>query len=340
MSEFSHRPPCRIVHYRFGDPLDVLRVEESPMPRGLRDGEVSVRVTRSVIHPGDLQLIATNYPSGGKDIPNGRVPGSEGAGILEAAAPGALDDTGIGIGDRVAFFASAAWQSQAIVPAASLIAVPDDLPDDVAAQVLVNTVTARHVLRAAFRALGSRPAHIVQTAAASAVGRLITAFALRDGLRPVRLVRSRESAARLTNLLTGGEIVAMSDADWEEAVRIATKGDIPLVVDGAGGATLEAMSRLLNPKGHLMSYGLLDGRPADLRMFVPKTLSLHGVTIGTWHADATEAERAADMAVAIDIARSHPKLFGASRTFELSDLDAAIAEVGTSGKTGDPILKL
>jgi NADPH2:quinone reductase len=329
----------RIVQYRFGDPQKVLQIEPVLLRPALRDDEVLVRVTRSVIHPGDLQLIAAKYSQRAEAIPQGRIPGSEAAGVVEDAAPAALRETGLSIGARVAFFAPQAWQTHVIVPAQSLIAIPADLPDAIAAQLLVNMITARYVLRKGLEGLMPPPHVILQTGAASAVGKLITVVAQRAGLRTIRLVRSQMSAEQLARILPGGDIVATATEGWQEDVRRAAQGDIPLVVDGVGGFLVGELGSLLNTKGRLISYGLLADAPADLKVFVPKSLSLIGVTIGTWSADSTPQERAQDMQVAIGLGRSAPRLFPVSREFALSELPDAIIAVTAPNKPGNVILK-
>lgn len=329
----------RIVQYRFGDPHSVLQVEEDVAVPPLAEGEVRVRVARSIIHPGDLQLVEGRYSQPEPSIPAGRVPGLEAAGVVEEAAPRALDGTGITIGSRVAFFAPGAWQSRAIVPAGSLVAVPDDLPDNVATQILINTITARHVLRTGLRALSATPSLIVQTGAASAVGKLITVFALKDGLVPLRLVRSPESAERLATALSGGDIVDTSSSDWQDVVRRAAGGNIPVVFDGLGGSLIGDIAALLNIGGTVVSYGALAGRTADLNLFVPKALTLRGVTLGTWRSDTTPEERSEDVVEAIRIARTVPRIYAGYREFDLADLGAAIDAVSAPGKTGNVIIK-
>jgi NADPH2:quinone reductase len=306
--------------------------------RPLVKGEVRVKVSRSIIHPGDLQLVAAKY-SHPDEIPQGRVPGFEAAGIVQDAAPAALVGTGVSIGMRVAFFAPGAWQTHAIVPAESLIAIPDDLPDNIATQLLVNTITARHVLRKGLEGLSPRPHHILQSGASSAVGKLITAFALRDGHDPIRLVRSSTSAERLARALPGGHIVDMATEGWQAVVRNLAQGDLTLAFDGVGGALVGEIGALLSMSGRMISYGLLDGTAADLTLFLPKALSLIGVTIGTWSVDTAPDVRAQDMRAAIEIGRTVPGIFGESREFKLSELPSAISAVTAPGKIGNVILK-
>jgi hypothetical protein len=74
-------------------------------------------------------------------------------------------------------------------------------------------------------------------------------------------------------------------------------------------------------------------------MFVHKSLSLSGVTIGTWGADSPPEERAQDMQVAIELGRSAPHLFPVSREFALFELPEAIIAVTAPNKPGNVILK-
>ena len=338
MNTESKNQGLRIVQYRFGDPREVLRVGRAIDGRPLVKDEVRVKVSRSIIHPGDLQLVAAKY-SHPEEIPQGRVPGFEAAGIVQDAAPTALDGTGLSIGMRVAFFAPGAWQTHAIVPAESLITIPDDLPDNIATQLLVNTITARHVLRKGLERLSPRPYRVLQTGASSAVGKLITAFALRDGLDPIRLVRSSASAERLSRALPGGHIVDMATQGWQTVVRNLAQDDLTLAFDGVGGPLVGEIGALLAANGRMISYGLLDGTAADLTQFLPKALSLIGVTIGTWSVDTTPDVRAQDMRAAIEIGRTMPAIFGESREFKLSELPSAISAVTAPGKVGNVILE-
>ena len=330
----------RVTHYRFGKPHDVLRVENVASVSALGPGEVRVRMTRSIIHPADLQLVAAHYSPSCDDIPEGRVPGWEGTGTIEEAATGALERIGISVGTRVAFLAGSVWQSSIVLPASSLVPVPDDITDDVATQMLLNPITALHVLRVAERTLGSPPSRVVLTGSASSVGKLITVLAQRNGLPLIRLVRSAESAARLAELLPGGDIIATETKGWQDAVHDAAGGDIPLVIDGVGGPLVTESGWLLNVGGALVSYGLLDGRPADLTMFLPKALTLRGATMATYESDTQPDEQARDIAAAIEIARSAPQVFEGTSVFDLADLSAAIDAVSAPTKRGNVLLSL
>ena len=329
----------RVVQHRLGDPASVLKVDALPPLAPLRAGEVRVRVTRATIHPGDLQLVAGAYGGAGSDIPAGRVPGTEGAGVIETAAPGALAGVGLREGSRVAFFASAAWQSSVVVPADALVALPDEVSDDVGAQILTNTITARHVLRAGLAALGTKPTHLLHTGAGSSTGRLLTVFALQAGIHPFRLVRSAQSAARLAGLLPGGDIVDTSASDWSQQVLTGSDGGVPLVLDAVGGPMIADALQVLSQRGVLISYGHLGGGgDTDLTGLLVKLATLRGASIGTWRADSSVEERTADLAAAVQVARDHPTLFASPPPFPLTDLAAAVTAAGDPARTGNILL--
>ena len=80
------------------------------------------------------------------------------------------------------------------------------------------------------------PVYILQNAATSSVGRLLTQVALDRGVRPIRLVRSNQSAERLRSALPGPPIYSTSDSNWKEQVREALGGHkLEVAFDAMGG---------------------------------------------------------------------------------------------------------
>ena len=328
----------RIVHYSFGDPAEVLRVEDGHADQALRPGEARVRVNRSIIHPGDLQLVEARYADPSQPLPDGRVPGLEAAGTIVEAHDDALTGTDLRIGSRVAFFAPGAWQTFATVPAAALVPLPDELPDIVGTQVLINTIIARHVLRKAINGLDQAPGPILQTGASSAVGRIISVPARREGIETIRLVRSAESAGTLAERIPGGTVIATESDGWKLQVREIAGNELSTVLDGVGGPLTYDLSDLLARRGRLISYGVLSNAPSDLKLFVPKDLSLAGVSLGTWRDDTSVADLAQDFQTALDLGLTEPELFSGAQEFQLSELGVAIEAVTAPGKTGNIIL--
>ncbi|AMM18500.1 hypothetical protein AX768_30065 (plasmid) [Burkholderia sp. PAMC 28687] len=329
---------CQVVHNTFGDPASVLRVSAAHRPASPADGEVLVRVTHSAIHRGDLHLVTGTYAGKrGQSTDGPRVPGLEAVGVVTEAASATLAASGLEIGARVAFFAPDAWQSWRVLPAAALVPVPAQIPDDIAAQMLINSITALHVLRQA-SAVHANVQTIIQTGAASAVSKLITHFALQRGISPIRLVRSEQSADVLRSVLPGGAVISISQPDWRDQVREHASGELALAFDCVSGDMIGELSDLMADSATIMSYGALDDSPAATAKLMNRGQRLQGVTVGHWFGAAAKQQHA-DIGQALEVARNHPELFGHADQFEVGDLSSAISAVTAPSKSGNVLIK-
>ena len=334
----------RLVHRRHGPPAEVLEWAPSPPAVALSGDAASVRVTHVPIHPGDL-LGVSGSPAFGipATIPDGgRVPGFEGAGVIEALGSHVDPKLELDVGTRVAFFpVDGAWSERIVTPARVLVRIPDDVPDGVAAQMLINTVTASMILRAGLAALPAEKRSgvtIIQTGAGSAVGRLVTTLLAEAGVSAIRLVRSRSGAAALRATSPSVPVVATEDQDWMDQVRDAVGEREPLVaLDGVGGDLLAGIARVLSDGGTVVSYGSLGGGRADIRLFAPRALTLRGVSIGRWGAEPAGV-READVATALRLARTAPALFDVAQTYAARDVAAAVEHAGRRGRSGTVLL--
>ena len=219
----------RIVHHELGEPARVLRVEDGPSP-SLGPDHVRVRLSYAPIHPGDLLGIGGSPAAGTPPAigSNGRVPGFEGAGMVIKVGPGVDRTSGIKPGARVGFFpASSTWSGQVAVPAGSIVPLPENVPDAIGAQMLINTVTALTVLRVAHDSLpliARDNAFMIVTAAGSAVGRLIVKLLIERGMFPIQLVRSEAGAAAVSNVFPTAPAFATEADGWTGRVRAAAGG--------------------------------------------------------------------------------------------------------------------
>ncbi len=347
-----------ITHNRYGEPGEVLVASEFKAETlQPRSRDVVVRVSKRPIHPGDLHIIralAKGGPStpistdtgtdlGRYGLPMGRVPGFEGVGVIERFGSDANRENKLAIRQRVAFFhpKAASWSSLTVVPSEALVPVPDDVPDEIAAQMLVNTITARIVLRAGHNSLPpdfELPVYILQTAAGSAVGMLISRLAMDLGVKPIRLVRFGERARTLEAVLPGSPVIATEDRDWKAQVKVAFE-DRPLqvVIDSIGGSFLNEVASLMDYGGAIVNFGWLGEGVPDLTGFAPNGLSLRGVSIGGWIQSTTAELRASDIKAALRLAQKFPELFPVAADYSLSDFQQAISHV-EKPKVGTVIL--
>src|SRR5260370_3414895 len=264
----------RIVHYELGEPERVLRLEEGMAPL-LASDQVRVRLSCAPSHPGDLLGIMGSPAFGTPPTiaSGGRVPGFEGAGVVSEVGPKVDPALGLKQGLRVAFFpASGAWSDEAIVPAGSVVPLPDSIPDEVGAQMLINTVTALTVVRAAHDSLppDARTGVVaLLTGAGSAVGRLIGKVLTERGVKVVGLVRSEASVAKLTGILPGSAVFATEVAGWKDRVRAAAEGvKIHVAIDSVCGRLLGDVAGLLAERtGTVIHFGSPAGGAHDIGPF-------------------------------------------------------------------------
>lgn len=333
-----------LVHDHYGEPAEVLQVVEQPLEKlSVGQDDVLISVSKFPIHRGDLHMIrgdSNGGPSAPIDPEKLRGPGFEGVGIVVKLGAGAQKIGSVKVGQRVAFFSGAAraWASHSVVGLSSVVPVPDTVSDEVAAQLLINAVTALVALKAGHNSLPEgyeTPVFALQTAAGSSVNRLITQIALDRGVKPILLVRSAKGARALQAKQPGVPVFATEDSDWKDGVK-QTLGDKPLLValDAVGGALINDISDVLSSGATIISYGWLGQGAPDLSIMAPRELTITGVTMGSWASKSSADERAADIQVALMLAEQHPELFEVSADYPFSQFKEAIEHVTQPSKGG------
>jgi NADPH2:quinone reductase len=245
-----------VIHdYQLG--LDHVRVEERPLrPPG--PGEVLVRIAAAPINPSDLAFIQGLY---GVRKPLPVVPGFEASGTIVAVGTGVSPER---VGQRVACFAGdgdGTWAGFLTTHAGTCLPVEPSIDDAQAAMLLVNPLTAWALVDRA-RAAGAPAA--VQTAAASALGRMIIRLAARHHLPVINIVRRAQQVADL-QALGANYILDSSEPTFERHLRDACRSlDARLAFDAVGGALAGQVLRALPNGGTLIVYGGLAGEPCQI----------------------------------------------------------------------------
>ena len=225
-----------------------------------------------------------------------------------------------------------------MVPASSVVALPDSMPDEVGAQMLINTLTALTVIRTAHDSLppDARTGVVVLlTGAGSAVGRLTAKVLAERGVKVISLVRSEASAARLTSVLPGSPVFATELAAWKDRVRAAAEGaTIHVAIDSVGGRLLGDVADLLAERtGTVINFGSLGGETSDIRLFAPRSLTLKGVAPGTWTQQSPEQGKA-DVALAQRLAHEPGALFEIAERHSPSRIADAVTHVSQPDRAG------
>jgi NADPH:quinone reductase-like Zn-dependent oxidoreductase len=267
-----------LVIEQMGDPAQVLKVKEGPVPTP-GQGEVRVRMLAAPINPSDLMFIQGIY---GRKPEVPATPGFEGAGVVEEAGPGLLGRMRVGKRVAVLHGLGGTWQEHAIVPARQVVPVPSTLPDEQVASFFVNPATALIMTRMVLRV--PRERWLLQSAAGSAVGRMIIQLGKHHGFRTMNVVRRREQAEELKSL-GADAVICTQDEKIEDRVRDLTRGEgVPFAIDCVGGETGSALVRSLGSRGRMIVYGTLANEPLsfDSRILLTGQKSLEGFWLSEW----------------------------------------------------------
>lgn len=331
-----------IRYHSYGNPEQVLQVDEVAAPPAPADGEIQVRVLARPIHPGDLLGVAGRYRSPGDTsnvAPGGSMIGFEGAGVVEAVGAGVGSQ--FAVGTRVAFFpARGAWGELVNVSTAFAVPLPASLSTELGAQLHVIPMTAMLLMRAARAAGAKAGTAMVLTAAGSSVARIVAAIALREGIRVVGVVRSTAGATALAKLLPGIETIATEAAGWQDQLPVATGGlPVQTLLDSVGGDVASELFLRLASGGAVISYGDLSGEPLRVPAlaFSVRNLRIEGVSVGRWAGQSPE-QRDADVRDVLALLADRPDLLPVIATHDLSDVSAAVALAKRPGKLGTVLL--
>jgi NADPH:quinone reductase len=251
--------------HAYGGP-EVMQLEELPPPVP-GTGQAVIRVQVASVNFLDIQkrrgeLVGQAfYHRAGRGEPDLRATrGSQGVGVIETVGPGAANFTP---GDRVVF-AGASYATHALVPAARLIRVPDELTLEQAASGMNQGFLAYAFTHFAYPV---KPGDwcLVQ-AAAGGIGLLLCQMAKLRGGRVIGVTSTTEKAP-LVKEVGADEVVVSSQADIaKEARRITGGRGVNVVYDGVGKDTFAANLDSLAPAGYLVIYGQSSGyvAPFDL----------------------------------------------------------------------------
>jgi len=228
---------------------DVMQLEDIPVPQP-GPGQVLVRVEAAGVNFIDIYHRSGAYKL---DLPF--TPGMEGAGTVEAVGEG-VDD--FKPGDRVAWaMALGSYAQYAVVPARVLARVPEGVPADLAAAVMLQGMTAHYL---AYSTFPLKPGHrAVVHAAAGGVGLLLVQIAKRLGATVYGTVSTPEKA-EAARRAGADEVIIYTQTDFAAAVRDLTGGEgVDVVYDGVGRDTFEGSMSCLKPRGYLVLFGQSSG---------------------------------------------------------------------------------
>jgi NADPH2:quinone reductase len=248
----------------------------------------------------------------------------------------------LGPGKRVAVLNGKGgnWQEYVVVPAKQVVPVPDSIPDEQVATFFVNPASAlamvRHILKV-------KPNNwLLQTAAGSALGRMVIRLGKMQGFRTINVVRRRDQVQELFNL-GASAVICTADESIDERVKELTSGEgVAYALDAVGGEMGTAALRALGAEGHMVCYGTLSAEPIS---FDPRHLMAgHRKVEGFWLSNWIRQQNVLTM---LGLFRSINQLLAQGAftteigaTFKLDDIQQAVKEADQPGRKGKVLLKM
>jgi NADPH:quinone reductase-like Zn-dependent oxidoreductase len=264
-------------------------------------GEVVVRIEATPINPSDLGLlvgtadlatakasatkanpvITATVPEAGMAAMAGRLDqslpvGNEGAGVV--IRTGSSDEARALMGKTVSMIGGAMYAQYRTIRVSECMPLPEGTTAVEGASWFVNPLTALGMTET-MRREGHRA--LVHTAAASNLGQMLNKICIRDGIRLVNIVRSRQQADLLSKIGARHVVDQTSPSFVDDLTNALVQTGATIAFDAIGGGKLAgqiltAMETAINKSAAVYSrygsnvhkqvyiYGSLDPRPLEL----------------------------------------------------------------------------
>jgi NADPH2:quinone reductase len=222
----------------FGGP-EVLQVVDLPEPEA-GDGEVLIEVSRAGVNFADTHQRENSY------LARYEVPL-----VLGGEVAGRAED-----GERViALLANGGYAEWAVAPMEMVHSVPDGLDDGAALALLIQGLTAWHLLKTCARV--SAGESVVVISGAGGVGSLAVQLAKPFGAGRVIATASTEEKRSLALSLGADAVVDPATNDLTSALVEANDGNqVDVVLEMSGGRVFSACAEALAPFGRIVAYGI------------------------------------------------------------------------------------
>ena len=318
--------------------LDGLRLIDLPDPGQPGPGEIRVRIHASSLNYHDLAVVA-----GHMGAPDGRIPMSDGAGVVEVIGAGVTE---LAVGDHVVSTFFPGWlDGEPTI--ADFSSTPGDGVDGYAREVVVAPHTSFTRSPAGY---GHREAATLTTAGLTAWRALVVNGSLKAGDSVLVLGTGGVSIFALQFAKAmGASVIVTSSSDekleraralgadhlinykrvemWGEAVRALTDGrGVDHVVEVGGPGTLPQSITAARIGGHMALIGVLTGPagPVPTAALMARQQCLRGLIVGS-------RRHQRDMIRAIEATGIVPVV---DRSFDLSEIADAFRLQAMSGHFG------
>jgi NADPH:quinone reductase-like Zn-dependent oxidoreductase len=318
--------------YEFGNPAELLKVEEVPQPEPGAN-QVLVRMLARAINPSDLLTVRGLYGA----LPQlPATPGLEGMGEVAAVGEGVKH---LRAGQRVIPLGIAGtWQEYILANPMQLIPVPDSISNQTAAQFVVNPLTAWIMT---IEELGLKEGEwLLQTAAGSTLGRVVLQIARLRGFKTINVVRRRAQVEEL-KALGADEVICTEDEDLGARVKEITGGaGLTKAIDAVGGETGGAVVQAMGRLGVLLVYGVLSLKPipVDGGRMIFTSMTIRGFWLTEWFRSAPPEQQQAVTGELLRLMSTNEIVPPVEAEYPLEEVLRAIEHAERPGRSGKVLL--
>jgi NADPH:quinone reductase-like Zn-dependent oxidoreductase len=317
-----------LIFEQTGNPEEVLFLKESAIPEP-KPQEVLIKVTARNINPSDIMFIRGMYGITPK-LPSSA--GFEACGVVEKA-----DESGkVPAGTRVMFTAIGTWKEYICVPAALVIPVPPQMPDEVACQAFVNPMTAYGMIEQSGLKEGQ---WLLLTAGASAFGKFAIQLAKAKGIKVAATVRHDSQKHLLMEL--GASLVINTEVEkLAKVIMENTDGGVNIVFDAVGGSLGVKALSCLRQKGKMFVYGALalENMAINSGLLIFKNLTIEGFWLSTWIEELSPEQRIKAFQHVFGFLMKEESKVDVAATYPLAEFKAALAAYAQVGRNGKILL--
>jgi NADPH2:quinone reductase len=286
-------------------------------------------------HAVGLNYIDVYHRTGLYPQPLPFIPGTEGAGVVEAVGADVAD---FSVGDRVAYAGPIGGYAEArLIEADRLVKLPDGVSFEQAAAMMLKGMTVRMLLKGV-RELTAGETILVH-AAAGGVGLILCQWAAAVGAKVIGTV-STDQKAELARANGCHHPIVYTRQDFvSEVDRLTGGARLPVVYDSVGRDTFLKSLDCLQPRGLMVSYGNASG-PAD--PFSPNLLAQKGSLFLTrptlFHYIATRDELDHAASDLFDMVLNGKVKVEIAQRYALKDVAQAHRDLEARRTTGSTIL--
>jgi NADPH2:quinone reductase len=309
---------------------DVTKLEEVDLPPPAA-GEVQIRHAAIGLNFIDVYLRSGLYKAPYFPLPLGK----EAAGTITAVGAGVSD---FSVGDRVAYAGSdGAYSVERNIETRHLVKVPDDIPLETAAAMMLKGMTAEYLLNRTFKV--GPGVTLLFHAAAGGVGLIAGQWAKALG---ATVIGTAGSAEKVELALAHGydHVIDYSRENFADRVREITGGKgVDVVYDSVGKDTFPHSLDCLKPRGMWVTFGQSSGPIENFNLAILNQKgSLFATRPSLFSYVSTPEELRASAGALFAVVQSNKVRINVHQTYPLVDAGRAHSDLEARRTSGTTLL--